>query len=167
MPFEIISREAAQELWPLANLDDVLAAAHTPTDGYVDPTGVTNALAKGALAGGAEINRQTPVTGIERQNGEWLVRTTRGDIRAEVVVNAAGQWARQLGQMVGIDLPIVPLEHHYLITDVLDEVEALGVDVPVMRDPDASFYVREEGGALLVGPFERNTVTLGRGWRSG
>jgi len=159
VPFEIISREAAQELWPLANLDDVLAAAHTPTDGYVDPTGVTNALAKGALAGGAEINRRTPVTGIERQNGEWLVRTTRGDIRAEIVVNAAGQWARQLGQMVGIDLPIVPLEHHYLITDVLDEVEALGVDVPVMRDPDASFYVREEGGALLLGPFERNTVT--------
>ena len=158
VPFEIISRDEAQALWPLANLEDVLAAAHTPTDGYIDPTGVTNALSKGAMAGGAEINRRTPVTAIERHKGEWLVRTTQGDIRADIVVNAAGQWARQIGQMVGIDLPIVPLEHQYLITEVLDEVKALDVEMPVMRDTDASFYVRQEGGALLIGPFERDTV---------
>jgi dimethylglycine dehydrogenase len=158
LPFEVISREEAQALWPLADLGDVLAAAHTPTDGYVDPTGLTHALAKGATSGGAEINRQTPVTGIERQRGEWLVRTTKGEIRAEIVVNAAGQWARKIGHMVGIDLPIVPLEHHYLITDLIDEVQAGEFEMPVLRDPDASFYVREEGGALLVGPFEPDTV---------
>jgi dimethylglycine dehydrogenase len=158
VPFEVITRDEAQALWPLADLRDVIGAAYTPTDGYVDPTSVTHALAKGATSRGGEINRQTRVTGIERQGSEWLVRTTKGEIRAEIVVNAAGQWARQVGRMVGVDLPIIPLEHHYLITDILEEVKAGRTEMPVMRDPDASFYIREEGGALLVGPFEKSTV---------
>ena len=87
----------------------------------------------------------------------WLVKTSKGEIRAEIVVNAAGQWARQVGHMVGVDLPIVPLEHHFIITDALEEVRALQAELPVLRDPEASFYVRGEGEALVVGPFERNT----------
>jgi dimethylglycine dehydrogenase len=157
IPFEIITPERARELFPLAHFDDVLAAAYLPTDGFIDPTGLTHALAKGAQAKGAEIVRHTAVTGVEREAGGWLVRTSKGDIRAEVVVNAAGQWAREIGRMVGIELPIVPIEHHYLITEPVPEVAALGTELPVLRDADASFYIRGEGGALLVGPFERGT----------
>ena len=158
VPCEIISPEATRELFPLANMDGVVAACHLPTDGYIDPTALTHAFVKGATAKGAKIQRQTAVTGIERSGGDWLVKTNKGDIRAEIVVNAAGQWARQVGQMVGANLPIVPLEHHYLITEVLHEVSSRDTELPVLRDADASFYVREEGGALLVGPFERDTV---------
>ena len=157
IPFEILSPDRAQELFPLANFDDVLAAAHLPTDGFIDPTGLTHALAKGAQAKGAEVVRHAEVTAIEREADGWLVRTSKGDVRAEIVVNAAGQWARELGRMVGIELPIVPIEHHYLITEPLQEVGALATELPVLRDADASFYVRGEGGALLVGPFERDT----------
>ena len=157
IPFEIVSPERARELFPLMSTEGVLGAAHTPTDGYVDPTGVTNAFAKGATSKGAEILRHTNVTAIEREGGHWRLETSRGEIHAEIVVNAAGQWARQVGRLVGVDHPIVPLEHHYLITEVMDEVGALPGELPVMRDTEASFYVREEGGALLVGPFERET----------
>ncbi len=161
VPFEIVSRERARELHPLANLDDILGAAYLPTDGHVDPTGVTQALAKGAKNGGAEINRHTRVTAIERDGASWIVKTSEGDIRAEIVVNAAGQWARQVGRLVGVEHPIVPLEHHYLITEQVSELDDRETELPVLRDPDASFYVREESGALLVGPFETNTVAWG------
>jgi dimethylglycine dehydrogenase len=158
LPFEVISAERARELHPLANFDDCKGIAYTPTDGYIDPTGLTHALAKGATNGGAEVNRNTSVTAIERDGAAWIVKTNKGDIRAEIVVNAAGQWARQVGRMVGLELPIIPLEHHYLITETIPEVQALKVELPVLRDPDSSFYIREEGGALLVGPFEKHTV---------
>jgi dimethylglycine dehydrogenase len=157
VPFEVVSRERAQELHPLANLSGVLGAAHTPTDGYVDPTGLTHALAKGAQSRGAEICRHTAVTAIEREGGRWRIETSKGEIRADVVVNAAGQWARQVGRLAGVELPIVPLEHHYLITEPVDALVGLENELPVLRDPEASFYVREEGGGLLVGPFEPGT----------
>ena len=157
VPLEIVSPEQARQLFPLVDLDGVLGAAHFPTDGYVDPNGLTRAFAKGARSMGAEIFRYTAVTAIERSGTSWLVKTPEGEIRAEVVVNAAGQWAKQVGCMVGIDLPIVPLEHHYLVTEKLEEVRSLEVELPVLRDADASFYIREEVGALLVGAFERNT----------
>ena len=158
VPFEIISAERVRELFPLAETKDVRAAAYLPSDGYVDPTGLTHALAKGATAKGARIMRQTSVTAMEHDGNGWVIQTSKGEIRAEIVVNAAGQWARQLGKLVGLELPIVPIEHHYLITEPMDEVKALKNELPVLRDPDASFYIREEGGALLVGPFERDTV---------
>ena len=158
VPFEIVSPERAQELFPLGQFDDIIAAAHLPSDGFIDPTGVTHAFAKGAQSKGAEIMRQTAVTGIERSGSGWLVKTSKGEIRAEIVVNAAGQWAREIGRLAGIELPIVPLEHHYLITENVEAVRALDTELPVLRDPDASFYIRAEGDALLVGPFERETV---------
>ncbi len=157
VPFEIITPERVRELFPLIDTQGIVGAAHTPSDGYVDPTGLTQALAKGAASKGARILRHTAVTSIQRDRSGWRLETSKGEIRAEIVVNAAGQWARQVGQLVGVDLPIVPLEHHYLITEVIDEVAALETELPVLRDTDASFYVRGEGGALLVGPFERNT----------
>lgn len=157
IPFEIVSAERAHELFPLMNPDGVVGAAYMPNDGYVDPTCLTKALAKGATSRGAEILLRTDVTGITRDGGRWRVETSRGEIHAEIVVNAAGQWAREVGKLVGVDLPIVPLEHHYIITEKVDEVGALPGELPVLRDTDASFYVREEGGGLLVGPFERNT----------
>jgi dimethylglycine dehydrogenase len=157
VPFEIVSPERARELFPLLDTQDIVGAAHLPSDGYIDPTGVTQALAKGAVSKGARILRHAAVTAIERERAGWRLQTSKGEIRAEIVVNAAGQWARRIGQLVGVDLPIVPLEHHYLVTEVMDEVAALETELPVLRDTDASFYVRGEGGALLVGPFERNT----------
>jgi dimethylglycine dehydrogenase len=155
IPFEIVSPERARELFPLLDLDGVVGAAHLPTDGHVEPSDVTQALAKGARAKGAKIFRHSAVTAIERSGGMWLIRTSKGEIRAEVVVNAAGQWAKQVGRMVGVDLPIVPLEHQFLVTEPVEELSSLEVELPVLRDSAASFYVREEGGGLLVGPFER------------
>jgi len=114
VPFEIVSPERALELFPLLDLDGVVGAAHLPTDGHVDPSDVTQALAQGARSRGAEILLHTSVTAIERSGGGWLVTTSKGAIRAEIVVNAAGQWARKIGRMVGVDLPIVPLEHQFL-----------------------------------------------------
>jgi dimethylglycine dehydrogenase len=158
IPFEIITPDRARELHPLANFDDAKAIAHIPTDGYVDSAGVATALAKGATLAGAEINRNTSVKAMEQSGDGWIIKTNKGEIRADIVVNAAGQWARQVGQLVGLQLPIIPVEHHYLITEPLKVVQDLKVELPVLRDPDSSFYIREEGGALLVGPFERNTV---------
>ncbi len=159
IPFEILTPDRAHGLFPFANFDDALGVAHIQTDGYVDSAGVAIALAKGATDRGAEINRLTRVTGIEREGDRWLVETSEGEIRAEIVVNAAGQWAKAVGQLVGLDLPIVPVEHHYLITEPIPEISAFRAELPVLRDPDESFYIREEGGGLLVGPFEPDTVT--------
>ncbi|MCP3911928.1 MAG: FAD-binding oxidoreductase, partial [Actinomycetia bacterium] len=117
VPFEIITPDQARRLFPFASFDDALGVAHILTDGYVDSSAVTHALAKGATDRGAKIYRQTRVTGIERDGDRWRVETSQGEIRAEVVVNAAGQWARQVGRLVGLELPIVPVEHHYLITE--------------------------------------------------
>ena len=108
IPFNIITPAQARELFPLASFDDALAVAHIPTDGYVDPAGVTQALARGATAAGAEIHQHAGVTAIERDGDGWLVKTTKGEIRTDVIVNAAGQWARQLGRLVGLKLPIIP-----------------------------------------------------------
>ena len=161
IPFNIITPAQAHELFPLARFDDALAVAHLPTDGHVDPAGLTRALARGATAEGAEICRHSGVTAIEREGDRWLVKTTKGEIRANVIVNAAGQWARHIGRLVGIELPILSLEHHYLVTSSLPEVQALTSELPCLRDPDSSFYVRQEEDALIVGPFERETVTWG------
>ncbi len=163
VPFEIITPAEARRLFPFASFDDALGVAYIPTDGYVDASGVTHALAKGATDRGAKIYKQTRVIGIEREGDRWRVETSQGEIRAEVVVNAAGQWARQVGQLVGLELPIVPVEHHYLITEPIPEVQGYEGELPVLRDPDESFYVREEGGGLLVGPFEADTVTWATG----
>ena len=159
VPVEIVTPERAVELFPLAAPDGILGAAHLPTDGHIDPTSLTNALAKGATDRGATILRHTRVTALVRERGGWTVTTSQGAIRAGHVVIACGQWSREVGRLAGVELPIIPLQHHYLMTDPMPEIEARTVELPVFRDPDNSFYARQEGRGLLVGPFERNPLT--------
>jgi dimethylglycine dehydrogenase len=156
----VIGVPEIKELFPLLRPERIIAAAYLPTDGHVDPSSVTFALAAGARQGGATILRHTRVTGIDRAPGaDWLIRTTEGDIEAEIVVNAAGQWARQIGELAGIRLPIVSLQHQYVVTDRLAEHTGAGAELPVLRDPEHSYYVRQEGEGLIVGPFERRPLT--------
>jgi dimethylglycine dehydrogenase len=155
LPFEIVGPEEIGRLAPLVALDGVLGGAWTPTDGYVDPSRATHAMADLAVALGASIERHTTVQGLTQlPSGEWDVLTDRGTVHAGIVVNAAGIWGREVGLLAGVELPIVPMEHQYLVTDALPELAASHREMPVIRDTEASFYVREEGGGLLVGPYE-------------
>src|SRR5262249_44344194 len=145
VPLEIVGPERVAELHPLVDTRGLLGAAYLPTDGHVDPTGLTNAFARGAGAGGAEILRAARVTETERGRAAWLLRPSRGDVRAEIVVNAAGMWAPHVGRLVGAELPIVPLQHHYLVTEAIPELDGHDGELPVLRDADGSYYVRQEG----------------------
>src|SRR5438270_7728590 len=132
--------------------DDLRGALWLPDDAKVNPADVTQALAKGARMGGARIFEQTRVTTIHQRNGIATgVATTRGDIKAEVVINCAGQWAKQVGRMAGVTVPLHSAEHMYIVTGRIDGVHP---DLPVLRDPDGYIYVKEEVGGLLIGGFE-------------
>ncbi len=160
LPFELIDVHRIRELAPILDLDDVLGAAYIPTDGYVDPSSVANALAQGARDAGIRIERRTTVIGMHpRPGGGWDVETDSGTIEAGVVVNAAGMWAPAIGRMAGVELPIIPLAHQFLTTDAVSALRDIDHEIPVIRDPDRSFYVRAEGEGLLVGPFEPNPTT--------
>ena len=154
VPVEIVGPEHVRELHPLIEVDDVLAAAYLPTDGHVDPSSLTRAFVADA---GDRVFRHAPVTALQRRNGAWTLTTPKGEIRAAVVVDAAGQWAPKVARLAGADLPLVSLEHHYVVTDAIAELGGRERELPVLRDPDGSFYVRQEGAGLLVGPFERDT----------
>jgi glycine cleavage system aminomethyltransferase T/glycine/D-amino acid oxidase-like deaminating enzyme len=148
---EISAREVA-DLWPLARTDDVLAGFYIPADGRVNPVDVTMSLAKGARQQGARIIEGVPVTGFLTANGTVTgVRTAQGDIEAEYVVNCAGMWARQLGELAGVSIPLQAAEHYYLLTEPIAEVSR---DWPVLEDPANYGYFREEGGGLMLGMFE-------------
>ena len=130
----LISPAEIRKLHPLLVVDDVKMGFYTPNDGHTDPASATNAMAAGARMGGAEIYRHTQVTGTRLlASGEWEVITDKGSIVCEHLVNAAGSFAKQVGEWVGLDLPIVNMEHHYLVTDNLPEVEALDREPPVVR----------------------------------
>jgi glycine cleavage system T protein len=153
LPLEQISPREAQALFPLMTLDDVRGAVYLPTDGFIDPTGLTMALAAGARSGGARFFTQTRVQSISLHNGGvHAVVTDQGTIETEVVVNAAGLWAGEIGQMAGLNLPIIPMAHLYLITR---PIAGVGRDIPTMRDPDLLVYYREEVGGLIAGGYER------------
>lgn len=157
LPFEIVGPDEVRRRAPLVSTDGVLAAAWTPTDGYVDPSSVTRAMADAARRAGAEVERQAEVTALTpTPSGEWDVVTTKGTIRAGIVVNAAGIWGRDVGLLAGVELPIVPMEHQYLVTDAIPELAAAHAEMPVVRDTEASFYVREEATGLIIGPYERS-----------
>jgi len=153
---ELISPERAQELWPPMQVADVLGAIHLPGDGKVNPTDLTQSLAKGARLGGATIREQVRVTGFELDSAGprprvTLVRTDQGDVECEVVVNCAGQWAHAVGAMLGTTVPLHSAEHFYVVTEA---VEGTHPDLPIMRDPDGWTYFKEEVGGLVVGGFE-------------
>jgi dimethylglycine dehydrogenase len=159
---EVISAEEAKELNPFLNIKGVFAASHLHGDGYLDPASVTLALAKGARRRGAEIYRDTRVNAIERNAaGDWDVVTENGTISAEIVVNAAGQWGVEIGRMVGVSLPLVPIEHQYVITEAIPELKKLPREIPVTRDPERVFYIRQETDGLLIGIFEANPLPWG------
>ncbi len=131
---EIVDPVRIAELHPFYNLDGVKAALYTPHDGHVYPAGVALAMAKGARMMGGSVIRHNRVTGITRAGDGFIVHTEKGDIEAAVVVNSGGTYARQIGEWVGLDLPIANMLHHYLITDNVPEFEALEQELPVIRD---------------------------------
>ncbi len=148
-----------KEIWPLCNTDGLLGAIQHPEDGYIQPADVTQAMAKGARDGGAQIYRKTRVVGIEQKpSGEWLVKTDKGDIACEHLVSATGNFVRQTGEMLGLDIPVIPVEHQYIVTEPHPEIQKRhkqGLpEMGVLREADSSWYMREEAGGLLLGPYE-------------
>jgi glycine cleavage system T protein len=153
LPLELVSPADAQELFPPMTADGVLGAAFLPTDGYIDPSQLTLALAEGARRRGAEINRGTRVTGMRLDHGRVAaVETDRGDIETEIVVNAGGMYASEIGALAGVNVPIVPMAHEYLIT----KPAGLPLAMPTMRDPSLLVYFRPESGGLIMGGYERH-----------
>ena len=159
VPMELLSPKEAWEMFPLMSLDGVLGAAYTPNDGTIDPTGLTNALATGAKQNGAQIFIETNVESITVNKGRVeAVVTNRGTIKTEVVVNAAGQWGGEVGKLVGLNLPVVPMAHLYIVTK---PIEGVRHDFPTLRDPDLLVYWREEVGGITTGGYERDPAPFG------
>ena len=151
----LIGPNEVARLHPLLDVEGIVLGAYTPGDGHTDPAGSTMAMAAGARAGGAEIYLRNRVLDIVRRaDGDWDVVTEQGTIVAEHVVNAAGGFSPRIGAMVGIEVPIVNIVHQYLVTENLDAVAALDKEPPVVRDPRASCYYRQEQQGLIIGPYE-------------
>jgi glycine cleavage system aminomethyltransferase T/glycine/D-amino acid oxidase-like deaminating enzyme len=158
LPLELVSAEEAQRLFPPMSTEGVLGAAYLPTDGYIDPSQLTYALAEGARKRGAEIQTNTGVTAIDVERGRVSgVQTDKGPIEAEVVVNAAGMFAGEIGALAGVTVPVIPMAHEYLIT----KPNGIPLDVPTMRDPSLLVYFRGESGGLVMGGYERHPAPWG------
>jgi 4-methylaminobutanoate oxidase (formaldehyde-forming) len=158
LPLELISAEDAQKLFPPMSTDGVLGAAYLPTDGYIDPSQLTFALAEGARRGGAEVATHTRVTAIGVERGRVTgVETDKGSVEADVVVNAGGMFAGEIGRLAGVNVPVIPMAHEYLIT----KPSGVPLDVPTMRDPSLLVYFRGESGGLVMGGYERNPAPWG------
>jgi glycine cleavage system T protein len=158
LPLELVSAAEAQELFPPMSTDGVLGAAYLPTDGYIDPSQLTLALIEGARRRGAEAHTNTRVTGISVERGRVTgVETDKGPIEAEVVVNAGGMFAGEIGRLAGVVVPVVPMAHEYLIT----KPSGVPLDVPTMRDPSLLVYFRGESGGLVMGGYERHPAPWG------
>jgi 4-methylaminobutanoate oxidase (formaldehyde-forming) len=156
LPMELIGPKEACDLFPVMTKKGIVGAAFLPTDGQIDPSGVTYALAQGARSRGATIYTDTRVTGIRLKNGAVdEVLTEKGNIKTEIVVNAAGIWAPEIGKMVGVAVPLIPMEHQYIITKPMKGVKK---GMPTMRDPDLLVYFREEVGGLIMGGYEHNPI---------
>jgi len=154
---DFIGLEEARRLNPLIQTGDYRAAMFDPNDGHVDPSGVTHAYAQAARKAGAEFYRNTPVTALRRTpSGEWEVVTPNGVVRAEYVVNAAGLWAREVGRLLSYELPIVPMEHQYIITQDIPELQSLGHEIPAAVDFDGAAYLRQERHGLVLGTYEQD-----------
>jgi dimethylglycine dehydrogenase len=157
MAFHEVTRDEAERLHPLVDFDGVRCIMFEPQGGNVDPSGVTMAYAAGARARGAQIVRNCPVTATRTQpDGSWIVETPFGDVQTRWVVNAAGLWAREVARMSGIDLPLVPTEHQYFVTETIAEIAAMDRRLPSVADRDGEYYLRQEGKGLLVGAYEKD-----------
>ena len=156
---EVLTPEEVVEHWPLAVPDGLIGAIRHPDDGYIQPADLTQAMAKGARDNGAEIYRNTTVTAISRTaSGEWKITTDKGEITCEHVVSCTGNFARHTGAMVGLEIPVIPVEHQYIVTEphpAIQERQAKGLpEMGVLRESDGSWYMREENGGLILGPYE-------------
>jgi dimethylglycine dehydrogenase len=165
VPFQVIGPDDVKKLWPLVELGGkdgtppIVGALYHPDDGHIAPADLTMALRKGARARGAEIHEHTEVTGVSRTpSGEWRLQTTKGEIIAEHVVCATGNYARQTGRMFGINVPAIPVEHQYIVYEESPELKAYraagGRELAVLRESDKSYYLREERMGWILGPYE-------------
>jgi dimethylglycine dehydrogenase len=157
---EFLSPKQIKALWPLCEVDNLVGAIYHPDDGYIQPADLTQAFAKGARAMGATIYRNTPVLAIEQSSqGGWIVKTETGEIICDHVISASGNYARQTGKMIGLDLPVMPVEHQYIVTEPHPELQARrqsgAPEMPVLRESDGSWYLREENGGFILGPYEK------------
>ncbi|MEQ1899646.1 MAG: FAD-dependent oxidoreductase [Devosia sp.] len=156
MDMELISPEGVKKLWPLLETSDLIGASWLPTDGQASPSDITQSLAKGARMHGAKIFEGVRVTGFEMDGARiTAVKTTDGTIACETVINCGGQWARQIGAMAGINVPLQPVKHQYIVTE---KIEGLSPDAPTIRDPDRFTYFKEEVGGLVMGGYEQNPI---------
>jgi dimethylglycine dehydrogenase len=147
------------KLWPMCNIDGLVGGIFHPDDGYIQPADLTQALAKGARGRGATIYRNTAVLGIRQEtSGAWRVSTDKGDITCEHIISATGNYARQTGEMVGLDVPVIPVEHQYIVTEPHPELAERrkngAPEMGVLRESDGSWYLREENGGFILGPYE-------------
>ncbi len=160
MDLEILAPEEIQARYPFLETHDLSGALYDPYDGDIDPAQLTQALAKGARNMGARIERFCPVTAVRREGDEWIIVTEKGEIRCEYVVNAAGYYAREVGKMFGRDVPMMVMSHQYMLFDTVPEVAALsaetGKKLPLLRDVDSSYYLRQEKNGFNLGPYEEN-----------
>jgi 4-methylaminobutanoate oxidase (formaldehyde-forming) len=154
LDMQLLAPKEAQDLWPLMQVEDVIGAAFLPTDGQASPSDITQSLAKGARNGGVTICEGVTVTGIEVEDGAVkAVLTDRGRIATEAIVICAGQWSREVGRLAGVNIPLVSMQHQYLITD---RIEGVTPNLPTLRDPDRLTYWKEEVGGLVMGGYEPN-----------
>ena len=156
LEYELVTPEEIREKHPLINTDGLVGGAWDPEEGYVDPYSVTMGLAAGARQNGARIERNCRVESIERGNGEWRLRVGEDTWTCETLVNAGGFWANDVANMIGARLPITNMEHHYLVSENIPQIEALDYELPMIRDMDSGFYLRQEAQGLLFGPWEED-----------
>ena len=160
MELDILSPDEIRTRYPFAETHDLTGALYDPNDGDIDPAQLTQALAKGARDMGAKIVRFCPVTAVRRENDEWVITTPKGEVRCEYVVNAAGYYAREVGKLFGRDVPMMVMSHQYMLFDTIPELEAwskeAGHKLPLLRDVDSSYYLRQEKYGMNLGPYEKN-----------
>jgi dimethylglycine dehydrogenase len=167
----LVGPKEIRELCPLMDVSEVMGAIYDPMEGHLDPYGATHAFASAARLNGAEIHRHTKVVELNaNENGSWQVVTDRGAITADHVVNAGGLWAREVGHMAGVDLPVVAMEHHYLLTDDLPELKDRVRELPLVLDLDGEIYLRQERNGVLLGVYESDATpwaVIGTPWDYG
>ncbi|MEM7124298.1 MAG: FAD-dependent oxidoreductase [Pseudomonadota bacterium] len=160
--FELLPADECGRRHPLMKPDGLMGALWDPVDGDIDPSGLTQALARGARNAGAEVYRFNPVEAIDRKaNGEWVVHTKDGDITCDKIVNATGYRVNEVGAMIGVTHPVMSMEHQYFVTEEIPELAAMDRRVPIIRDPGDDFYSRQERTGLLVGIYEQGCKTWG------
>jgi sarcosine dehydrogenase len=161
MEMQLISPEEVKKMWPLMDVSDLVGASWLPTDGQASPSDITQSLARGVRMHGAKLFEGVRVTGFDMTDGRiTAVKTSQGNIACDKVVNCAGQWARQVGALAGINVPLQPVKHQYIITE---KIPGLATDAPTIRDPDRRTYFKEEVGGLVMGGYEPNP----QGWTTG